>query len=114
MWNSAVDDKLHSIKSILGEWRPAYRTDRKEVVLARLRIGHSFITHYYLLKGEEQPTCVPCDTPFTMKHILLHCVEFQNSRDKYNKVNTLKELLETIEIHNIFSYLKEIGLFNKI
>ena len=77
VWNTAVDNKLHSIKSILGEWRPAFRTDRKEeVVLARLRIGHSFITHSYLLKGEEQPTCVPCDTPFTIKHILLHCVDF--------------------------------------
>ena len=104
VWNTAVDDKLHSIKSILGEWRPAFRADRKEEgVLARLRIGHSFITHSYLLKGEEQPTCVPCDTPFTIKHILLHCVDFQNSRDKYYKVNTLKELFETVEIHNISS-----------
>ena len=115
VWDTAVDNKLHSIKSILGEWRPAFRTDRKEeVVLARLRIGHSFITHSYLLKGEEQPTCVPCDTPFTIKHILLHCVDFQKSRDKYYKVNSLKELFETIVIHNIFNYLKEIGLFNKI
>ena len=113
VWDTAVDNKLHSIKSILGEWRPALRTDRK-IVLARLRIGHSFITHSYLLKGEEQPTCVPCDTPFTIKHILLHCVDFQNLRDKYYKVNSLKELFETIEIHNIFSYLTEIDLFNKI
>ena len=115
VWNTAVDNKLHSIKSTLSEWRPALRADRKEeVVLARLRIGHSFITHSYLLKGEEQPTCVPCDTPFTIKHILLHCVDFQNSRDKYFKVNTLKELFETIEIHKIFNFLKEIGLFYKI
>ena len=114
IWNTDVDNKLHSIKSILGEWRPAFRTDRKEVVPARLRIGHSFITHSYLLTGEEQPTCVPCDTPFTIKHILLNCVDFQNSYDKYYKVNTLKELFETIEIHKTFSYLKEIGLFNKI
>ena len=68
--DTAVDNKLHSIKSILGKRRSALRTDRKEeVVLARLRIGHRFITHSYLLKGEEQPTCVPCDTPFTIKHI---------------------------------------------
>ena len=71
-WNSAIDNKLHSIKSTLGEWRPAFRADRKEVVLARLRIGHIFITLSYLLKGEEQPTYVPCDTPFTIKHILLY------------------------------------------
>ena len=103
VWNTAVENKLHSIKSILGEWRPVFRADRKEeVVLARLRIGHSFITHSYLLKGEEQWICPPCDTPFTIKHILLRCVDFQNSRDKYYKVNTLKEL-ETVEIHTILN-----------
>ena len=115
VWDTAVDNKIHSIKSILGEWRPAFRIDRKEeVVLARLRIGHSFITHSYLLKGEEQPTCVPCDTPFTIKHILLHCIDFQNLHDKFCKVNSLKELFESTEILNSFSYPKEIGLFNKI
>ena len=36
VWDTAVDNKLHSIKSILSEWRPALRIDRKEeVVLAR-------------------------------------------------------------------------------
>ena len=115
VWDTAVDNKLHSIKSILCGWRPAFRTDRKEeVVLYRLSIGHSFITNSCLLKGEEQPTCVPCDTPFTIKHILLHCIDFQNSRDKYYKAKNLKELFETVEIHNIFNYLKEIGLYNRI
>ena len=48
VWDTAVDNKLHSIKSVLGEWRPAFRTDRKEeAVLARLRIGHTFISHIY-------------------------------------------------------------------
>ena len=44
--NTAVKNKRHSIKSILGEWRPALRPYRKvEVVLARLRNGNSLITH---------------------------------------------------------------------
>ena len=30
VWNTAVDNKLHSLKSILGEWRPAFRADQKE------------------------------------------------------------------------------------
>ena len=115
VWDTAVNNQLHSIESILGEWRPAFRADRREeVVLANIRIGHTFITHSYLLKGEEQPTSVPCDTPFTIKHIVLHCVDFQNSCNKYYRVNTLKELYEALDIHNIFEYLKEIGLFNKI
>ena len=28
VWDTAVDNKLHSIKPVLSEWRPAYRMDR--------------------------------------------------------------------------------------
>ena len=57
-WNAAVSNKLHSIKPSLGEWQPNYRIDRKEeVTLARLRTGHTFITHSFLLKGEDWPLC---------------------------------------------------------
>ena len=115
VWDTAVHNKLHSIKPILSEWRPAYRMDRKEeVVLTRLRIGHSYATHSYLLKGEEQPMCIPCDTPFTIKHVLLYCVDFENARNRYYRVSTLKELFESVEISNIFLYLKEIGLYTKL
>ena len=59
VWKTAANNKLHSIKSILGEWRPAFRTDRKEeVVLARLRIGHSFIT-FIFIEGRGTPDTCP-------------------------------------------------------
>ena len=29
--------------------------------IARLHIGHSFITHTFLLKGEEPPICIVCE-----------------------------------------------------
>ena len=46
--NTAVFNKLHSIKSLLGEWQPSYRIDPKEeVTLARRRIGHTFIIHSF-------------------------------------------------------------------
>ena len=114
MWDTAVNNKLHSIKPVLSEWRPAYRMDRKEeVVLTRLRIGHSYATHSYLLKVEEQPMCIPCDAPFSIKHVLLYCVDFENARNRYYRVSTLKELFESVEI-NIFLYLKAIGLYTKL
>ena len=114
VWDTTVHNKLHSIKPILSEWRPSYRIDRKEeVVLTRLRIGH-YATHSYLLKGEEQPMCIPCDTPFTIKHILLYCVDFENIPNIYYRVSTLKEVFESVEISNIFLHLKAIGLYTKL
>jgi len=50
-WNDAVNNKLHTIKPILGEWTPSYRDDRREeVVIARISIGHTYLTHSYILK----------------------------------------------------------------
>ena len=114
-WNAAVLNKLHSIKPSLGEWQPNYRIDSKEeVTLARLRIGHTFITHSFLLKGEDWPLCTPCQEPFSVKHFLLDCTDFRFIRSRFYRVSSLKELFDTVEPVRIFSFLKEIGLYNKI
>ena len=69
-----IGNKLLEIKPIIGEHQPVVRNIRKEeVVLARLRLGHTRVTHSYLLLGEEHPQCVGCDAPFTVRHFLLEC-----------------------------------------
>ena len=73
-------NKLLNIKPTIGEHQPVVRNIRKEeVVLARLRLGHTRVTHSYLLQGEEQPQCVGCDAPFTVRHFLLECGDFAHT-----------------------------------
>ena len=36
---------------------------RDDVIISQIRIGHSRLTHSYLLKGEQQPECMFCDCP---------------------------------------------------
>jgi len=43
------------------------------VLLNILRIGHSRLTHSYLLSGDDPPTCQSCGIPLTVKHILVEC-----------------------------------------
>ena len=70
-WNNSIGNKLLEIKPTIGEHQSVVRNIRKEeVVLARLRLGNTRVTHSYLLQGEEQPHFVGCDTPFTVRHIL--------------------------------------------
>ncbi|GFR68182.1 RNA-directed DNA polymerase from transposon X-element [Elysia marginata] len=83
-WDTEVDNKLHEIRPNLKE-RLVYdeRLNRnQETVVSRLRIGHSWITHKYLLKGEQQPYCTACECPFTVKYILVECADFLLSRQK--------------------------------
>ena len=53
VWNGAVVNKLHSVKPVLGNWQSSYRRCRKdEIVLCRARIGHTYLTHSYILKKD--------------------------------------------------------------
>ena len=58
----------------------------------KFRISHTFITHSFLLKGEDLPLCIPCQEPFSMKHILLECTDFRIIRSRFFRVNSLNEL----------------------
>ena len=70
LWNNETRNKLYEIRSNLKEslcntTQPLYR--KQETVMTRLRIGHTWITHSYLLKKEDQPFCHACDNPFYCK-----------------------------------------------
>ena len=87
---------------------------KEEVVLARLRLGHTRVTHSYLLQGEEQPRCVGCDAPFTVRHILLECGDFAQVRNYCFHVLNMKQLFQNIPFDSIMTFLRQINLFNKI
>ncbi|GFS26284.1 RNA-directed DNA polymerase from transposon X-element [Elysia marginata] len=55
-WDTEVDNKLHEIRPNLKErlYSDERLNRKQETVVSRLRIGHSWITHQYLLKGEQQ------------------------------------------------------------
>ena len=64
---------------------PAYIRNRKhDSVMRRLRIGHTYITHGYLLRGELAPECVPCNEPLSVKHII-DCIDFSNIRTNFSR-----------------------------
>jgi len=64
------------------------------VLLNILRIGHSRLTHSYLLSGDDSPTCQSCGIPLTVKHIglLLECANLRDIREKYFLQTYLTEL----------------------
>ena len=82
---------------------------RSLYVLHRLRIGHSYYTHSYLLKDEEHPVLsVVCQCPITVEYVLVSCVDFSHVRPKYFDSVSLSELFKTIKPKFILDYLKEI------
>ena len=109
------NNKLVNIKPGRGEWLPGLRTNRREeIILARLRIGHSYITHSYLPKGEEELQCIPCNALLTIKHILVDCVDLAPIRQRFFHVDSLTTLFDTVKFESVFDFLKEIHLYKKI
>ena len=54
-WNGAVANKLHSVKPFLGDWQSSYRRCRKdEIVLRRVRISHTYLTHSFIRDHSPQ------------------------------------------------------------
>ena len=66
---------------------------KEEITLSRLRIGHTRITHSYLLEGKQQLMCYACQTKYTVKHILIECITLAHIRKIFYNANNVKELL---------------------
>ena len=76
-WSSCRDNKLFQIKPTLGEWPPGFRRSRKEeVVLSRLIIGHTYFSHSYILRREDPPECTACQEIYSVRHVLLDCIDY--------------------------------------
>ena len=76
-WKGVVANKLHSLKPVLGDWQSSYRWCKKdEVVLCRVQIDHTHLTHSYILQKEPPPRCEQCQCILTVYHILAECNQF--------------------------------------
>ncbi len=112
LWGVAVNNKLPAIQPSLGRWPGSrHNAGREEVVLARIRLGHTYLTHSYLLKREYQPECVGCACPLTVQHIMIDCVEFAYIRRRFFNVRNMKDLFDSV---TILLYVRAIGLSFKI
>ena len=48
---------------------------KEDTVLNRLHIGHSYLTHSFILRKEKAFVCGACNAAITVKHILIECAD---------------------------------------
>jgi len=80
------------------------------VLLNRLRIGPSRLTHSHLLFGDDPPTCQSCGIPLTVKHILVECRNLHDIREKYFTVSSVTDLFKSIDIN----FIKETVFYHQL
>lgn len=114
-WNN-TQNHLQRIQPLIGDYQYlSTLTRREQVVLTRLRIGHTNLTKIHLLLGESPPFCQQCQALITVEHIVTECVTYTATRLKHRLANTLPRCLSgKTEIYNLMNFLREIQLFGKI
>ena len=78
LWGALHNHKLYNIQPIVALGKYKFSGKREKFELARAHIGHWYITHSYLLKGDQMPECIPCYPALTVKHIWIQCVDFMD------------------------------------
>ncbi|XP_078051398.1 uncharacterized protein LOC144477544 [Augochlora pura] len=67
---------------------------QQQVAINRIRIGHSKLTHSFLISKTSPPLCDICNSQITIKHILLNCSMYTELRAKYKmKLNSTITLI---------------------
>lgn len=59
------------------------RDRRSQTALALLRIGHTRLTHGYLMSADYQPYCNDCLIPLTVRHVLVECPSLIELRNRF-------------------------------
>ena len=71
-WQNTANNKLRTVKAIIEPYQYSSFCYREwEVKLCRLKIGHSRITHGYLMEAANCRYCEDCLVPLTIEHLLI-------------------------------------------
>ena len=118
-WNHIHTNKLKDIKPTVIPFKKSCFTDRSwEIKVTRLRIGHTHLTHGYLMDGSPPPLCGNCAIQLSVKHILKECPQYSANRANiFGHAASLALILgdSSVEIYGkLYKFLIKINIFKKI
>ncbi len=78
-----------------------------KVLLTRCRIGHSRLTHSFLLNNQSVPECMFCACPLTIRHVLLlDCADLILLWQQYFNAVSMSDLFLNVDGQTILAFLK--------
>ena len=120
-WNTLGPNKMREVTHNINPWQYLAMPRKWEVILCRLRIGHTRLTHSYLMTGDHQPFCEDCLVPLTVRHLLVECPSLGELRNNFFTGSTdqtgpgLRSILgKDCIIQNILAFIEEAGFLQEI
>jgi len=65
------------VKNNIHVWRYSGTSRREEVVINRLRIQHTYLTHSFLIPKREPPVCQTCGVKLTVMRIITESRKYE-------------------------------------
>ena len=115
---------MHKRKPTTGKWVPFKRkTTKEEVVVNRMRLEHTKLTHGYMFESEaegQRPLCSWCgEAVMTVKHILVIYPSLRDKRKELiGKTNVRRDIQdwlgETADLREVIHFVKELDIMKCI
>ena len=112
--------RLRQINPNPSPWPTSTNTNRhEEIILSRIRLGHTNLTHSYLMENINPPICHFCNnSTLSILHIFTQCPQLEQSRRHHFRPLTTWNPRELLGINadesKILGFLKAIQIFNSI
>ncbi|MPC21544.1 hypothetical protein E2C01_014534 [Portunus trituberculatus] len=122
---TVLPTNIASSSTLHNTWTYTHVRDRRAQTLARLRIGHTYLTQRYILTRDPQPYCDDCLVPVTVRHLLVECPSLIELRHRYlyryrgrdSGVYYISKILGPeclAQGHDVLRFLGEAGLLPKL
>ena len=114
-WDKHSNQRLYEMMPHVGQFNVSSLKRKEQVVIHRIRIGHTRLTHSFRMEGRpNRPQCNHCNVLLTVKHIMIHCRYYSVIRNRFYNVGDMCELFNTVSLRTILSFIKEAKLFHVI
>ena len=121
-WDLVGPNKMKEFAASINPWHYPTLPRRYETALCRLRIGHTRLSHGYLMDGDPSPYCDDCLVPLTVKHILVECPSLLDCRrryllpcfDEHGCCQLVRVVGEECDIQGLFKFLEAAGILHDI
>ncbi|XP_076620013.1 uncharacterized protein LOC143341179 [Colletes latitarsis] len=115
-WSALAKPRTKLIKNNFFEKSITWKLPRPDqVIVSRIIIGHTKLTHQHLLHKADPPICETCKDLLTIEHIIIHCRKYIPIRQRHNIKPTLKDnLKDNTSAQNLLQYHKMTKLYNKL
>ena len=108
----SLQNKLRRLKRDTKPFKSMEFLKRRDsVVLSRLRVGHTRLTHGHLMERCATRIC-ECGRDLTVKH-LFECNRFKTAREN-SGITDLADLVTENRFENVVKFVKEINYYSEI